>query len=55
MYFFGFFPWECVSCQARFFNRKRYVRSKRHPLGEIYTESKPRPVVKPGSEESHSK
>ena len=55
MYFFGFFPWECMNCQERFFNRKRYVRSKRHPLGEVYTESSSRPVVKPGSEESHSK
>jgi hypothetical protein len=55
MYFFGFFPWECVNCREKFFNRKRYFRSERHPMGEVYTESGPRPVVKPGSEESHSK
>ena len=54
MYFFGYFPWECVDCHEKFFNRKRYVRTKRHPLGEIYTESGPRQVVKPGSEESAS-
>ena len=55
MYFLGLFPWECVDCQKRFFSRKRYVRSKRHALGEVYTESIPRPGVKPGSEEIHSK
>lgn len=55
MYFFGFFPWECVDCQKRFFNRKRHVRSKRHPQGEVYTESSAKPAVKPGSEESHSR
>jgi len=54
MYFFGLFPWECLSCQERFFNRKRYARSKRHPLGEVYTGTAPRPAVKPGSEESRS-
>ena len=55
MYFFGFFPWECVDCQKRFFHSKRRVRSKRHPQGEIYTESSAKPAVKPGSEESHSR
>lgn len=54
MYFFGFFPWECVECREKFFNRKRYVRSRRHSLGEVYTESNARPAVNPGSEESRS-
>lgn len=55
MYFFGYFPWECVECHNRFFNRKRYSRSKRHPLGEVYTGSNSKPAVKPGSEESRSR
>lgn len=55
MYFFGYFPWECVDCREKFFDRKRHVRAKRHPQGEVYIESGNRPVVKPGSEESHSK
>lgn len=55
MHFFGLYPWECLTCQEKFFNRKRHSRSKRHPLGEIYTESNPKPVVKPGSEESPSR
>jgi hypothetical protein len=55
MYFFGLFPWECVDCQARFFNRKRYVFAKRHPLGEVYTESNSRQTVNPGSDENFSK
>lgn len=54
MYFFGYFPWECVNCREKFFDRKRNVRTKRHPLGEVYTESASELSVKPGSEESHS-
>lgn len=54
MHFFGLFPWECLTCQEKFFSSKRYSRSKRHPLGEVYTESNPEPSVRPGSEESHS-
>jgi hypothetical protein len=54
MYFFGLFPWECVECQKRFFHRKRYVRSRRHAMGEVYTESKSAPVVKPGAEEGRA-
>ena len=54
-YFFGRFPWECLSCQQIFFSSKRYVRSKRHPLGEVYTETDPRPQVNPGAEERHSR
>jgi hypothetical protein len=55
MYFIGLFPWECLTCQEKFFSSTRYSRTKRHPLGEVYTESKPKPVMKPGSEESPSK
>jgi hypothetical protein len=54
MYFFGYFPWECVDCREKFFDHKRYVRSKRHPMGEVYIESNTRPTAKPGSEESPS-
>jgi hypothetical protein len=52
MYFFGRFPWECLTCQERFFSSKRHARAKRHPLGEVYTGEKSTPSVKPGSEES---
>jgi hypothetical protein len=55
MYFFGLFPWECLTCQTKFFSGKRHSRSKRNPLGEIYTDSSSTPEAKPGSEESHSK
>jgi hypothetical protein len=54
MYFIGMYPWECVDCQKRFFSTRRYNRSGRHALGEIYTGSKPTPKVKPGSEERRS-
>ena len=54
MFLMGFFPWECLTCQRIFFSRKRYARTKRHPLGEIYTGPESRPSVKPGSEEGHS-
>ena len=50
MYFFGLFPWECLTCQERFFSATRHSRSKRHPLGEIYTESNPAPAVKAGAQ-----
>jgi hypothetical protein len=54
MYFLGMFPWECVDCHRRFFSTKRYNRSKRHVLGEIYTGSKPTPRVNPGAKEGSS-
>jgi hypothetical protein len=54
MYFFGLFPWECLTCRAKFFSSKRHSRSRRHPMGEVYTGSKPSEIVKPGSEESRS-
>jgi len=54
MYFFGMFPWECVDCQKRFFSSKRYSRSKRHAMGEIYTGTEMAPKVNPGAEESPS-
>ena len=55
MFFFGLFPWECLSCEELFFSKIRHSRSRRHPQGEVYIEgsSKP-PRVKPGSEERHS-
>jgi len=54
MYFFGLFPWECLTCQNKFYSSVRYSRTKRHSMGEVYTESSHKPTVKPGSEESHS-
>ena len=55
MHIFRLYPWECLTCQEKFFSMTRHSRAtKRHPLGEVYTETKPQPVVKPGSEESHS-
>jgi hypothetical protein len=54
MYFFGMFPWECVDCHERFFSSKRYSRSKRNSMGEVYTDATSAPAVKPGSEESRS-
>jgi hypothetical protein len=55
MYFFRLFPWECLTCQEKFFNGQRYAQSRRHPLGEVYTESNPKATVKAGSEESPSR
>lgn len=55
MYLFGLFPWECLTCQRKFYSSVRHSRTKRHALGEVYTGSSRKPVVKPGSEESHSK
>ena len=52
MFLIGMYPWECVDCHTRFFSTKRYNRSGRHALGEVYTGSKHTPSVKPGSEES---
>ena len=54
MYLVGYFPWECLTCQKRFYSSTRYARSKRNPLGEVYTGSEQTPTVKPGSEERHS-
>jgi hypothetical protein len=54
MYFFGLFPWECLTCQNKFYSNVRHSRSKRHSAGEVYTEFSHKPVAKPGSEESHS-
>jgi hypothetical protein len=55
MYFFGLYPWECLTCQQKFFSSRRYLRSTRHPLGEVYTETTPMPVVKTDAEKSHTK
>ncbi len=55
MHFFALYPWECLTCQNKFYSSTRYSRSKRHALGEVYTESTHKPTVKPGSEEIHSK
>jgi len=55
MYFFGLFPWECLTCQEKFYSRVRYSRSKRHAQGEVYTESSRNPAVKPGAEKIHSR
>jgi hypothetical protein len=55
MFFIGLYPWECVDCHKRFFSNRRYNRSGRHALGEIYSGSKRPASVKPGSEESRSK
>jgi len=54
MYFFGMFPWQCVDCHERFFSNKRYPRSKRNAMGEVYTGSGSSRTVRPGSEESRS-
>jgi len=54
MYLMGMFPWECMTCQKIFFSRTRYARTRRHPLGEIYTETTSAPTVKSGAEKSHS-
>jgi hypothetical protein len=54
MFFFGLFPWECLTCQEKFYSSKRHSRSRRHPLGEVYTESTPQPKVRPGTDTSHS-
>ena len=45
MYFLGRFPWECLACQKLFFNPKRYTRSTRNPMGEVYTGTLTRPAV----------
>ncbi len=59
MYFFGLYPWECLTCQAKFYHATRHAKSGRNPAGEVYLEShrarKAKREVKPGSEESHSK
>jgi hypothetical protein len=55
MHFFALYPWECLTCQNKFYSSARYSRRKRHALGEVYTESTHKPTVKPGSEEIHSK
>ena len=52
MYFFGTYPWECLTCQENFFSKTRYSRSKRHASGEVYTGTETKPTVRPGSEES---
>jgi len=54
MYFFGMFPWQCVDCHERFFSSKRYSRSKRNSVGEVYIGPNSVRTVKPGSEESRS-
>jgi hypothetical protein len=54
MFFLGKYPWECLTCQKRFFSTERSSNTKRHPLGEVYLGGERPPRVKPGSEESHS-
>ena len=54
MYFFGLYPWECLTCQKRFFSKVRYPRTTRNAAGEVYTGSKKKQKVQPGSEERHS-
>jgi hypothetical protein len=51
MHIFGFYPWECLTCQKQFFSSTRYVRSSRHPGGEVYTDTTSTPVVNPGGKE----
>jgi hypothetical protein len=50
MFFFGKFPWECVTCKAKFFDAERYSR-KRNKNGEVYTGTKRVRKMKPGAEE----
>lgn len=39
-YWFGFYPWECLTCQARFFSQQRYPRGARNQHGEVYVGEK---------------
>lgn len=39
-YFLGFYPWECLTCQARFFSQQRYPRGARNQHGEVYVGDK---------------
>jgi hypothetical protein len=52
MSFFGHYPWECLTCQTRFFDAMRSAGSKRNPMGEVYTSRQHAPKVRPGSEEA---
>ena len=36
MYLLGRFPWECLTCEKRFFDPMRYAKSTRGSHGEIY-------------------
>ncbi len=38
--FFGYYPWECLTCQARFFSQQRYSKGERSPHGEVYVGEK---------------
>ena len=48
-HFFGFYPWECLTCQARFFSQQRYPKGQRSNHGEVYIgeKSKHTPDSKP--------
>jgi hypothetical protein len=52
MYFFGLYPWECLTCQAKFYSGTRHSKSGRSPAGEVYIETQQARKVKPGSKES---
>lgn len=41
-YFLGFYPWECLTCQARFFSQQRYPAGKRNEHGEVYVRDRKR-------------
>ena len=51
MHLFSLYPWECLTCQNVFFHSKRYSRSKRHAMGEVYTGSETAPKVSPVGKE----
>lgn len=41
-HFFGYYPWECMDCQMRFYSQKRQRVGERSLHGEIYVEGKKR-------------
>ncbi len=52
-HFLGYYPWECMDCQARFFSQQRYPRGKRSERGEVYLGEKRRstPDAKPAHDD----
>jgi hypothetical protein len=54
MHFFGLYPWECLTCQEKFYNSKRHSES-RSAAGEVYSGPSSERKVKPGSKTSPSK
>jgi hypothetical protein len=54
MFFLGKYPWECLTCQKRFFDSLRYSQGKRHPNGEVYIKSKAAPGMRNSVEENPS-